>query len=66
MARLGPVILRVDLITDGLSEPCAGREYYDRKRAEGTNSKEAIRALKRQLSNVIYRSLVADAHRLQQ
>jgi len=46
-----------------LRYPCEGREYYDRKRAEGKNTKEAIRALKRQLSNVIYRSLVADAQR---
>ena len=49
-----------------LRQPCPGREYYDRKRAEGKNSKEAIRALKRQLSNVIYRTLVADARRLEQ
>jgi len=49
-----------------LRQPCAGREYYDRKRAEGKNSKEAIRALKRQLSNVIYRTMVADARRLEQ
>jgi len=49
-----------------LRYPCEGREYYDRKRAEGKNTKEAIRALKRQLSNVIYRTLVADARRLAQ
>ncbi len=49
-----------------LRQPCAGRKYYDRKRAEGKNNKEAIRALKRQLSNVIYRSLIADARRLEQ
>ena len=49
-----------------LRYPCEGREYYDRKRAEGKNTKEAIRALKRQLSNVIYRTMVADAHRLEQ
>ena len=49
-----------------LRQPCAAREYYDRKRAEGKNTKEAIRALKRQLSNVIYRSLTADARRLEQ
>ena len=49
-----------------LRQPCAGREYYDRKRAEGKNSKEAIRALKRRLSNVIYQSLLADAGRLEQ
>jgi len=47
-----------------LRYPCQGRVYYDRKRAEGKNTKEAIRALKRQLSNVIYRALVADARRL--
>jgi len=40
----------------------AGRVYYDRRVAEGKTSKEAIRALKRQLSDVVYRHLVADAH----
>ena len=40
-----------------------GRVYYDRKRAEGKTGKEAIRALKRQLSDVIWRHLVADAQR---
>jgi len=49
-----------------LRYPCQGREYYDRKRAEGKDTKEAIRALKRQLSNVIYRTMVADARRLEQ
>ena len=43
--------LHVVAITQ-LRYPCEGREYYDRKRAEGKNTKEAIRALKRQLSNV--------------
>jgi transposase len=38
-----------------------GRAYYDRKRSEGQTGREAIRALKRQLSDVIYRHLVADA-----
>ena len=39
-----------------------GREYFDRKVAEGKTTKEAIRALKRRLSDVVYRHLVADAH----
>ena len=47
-----------------LRYPCGGRVYYDRKRAEGKSAKEAIRALKRQISNVIYRTLVADARRI--
>ena len=57
--------LHVVAITQ-LRYPCEGRKYYDRKRAEGKNTKEAIRALKRQLSNVIYRTLIADARQLEQ
>jgi transposase len=41
-----------------------GRVYCDRKVAEGKTTKEAIRAPKRRLSNVVYRHLVADAHQL--
>ena len=41
----------------------AGRAYVDRKVAEGKTKREAIRALKRQISNAVYRQLVADAHR---
>ena len=52
--------LHVAAITQ-LSHDTAGRVYYDRKVAEGKTSKEAIRALKRQLSDVVYRHLVADA-----
>jgi transposase len=41
----------------------AGRAYYDRKRAEGKTAKEAIRALKRRISDVLYRQLVEDHRR---
>jgi transposase len=37
-----------------------GRSFYDRKLAEGHTPREALRALKRRLSNVIYRHLVLD------
>ncbi len=37
-----------------------GRIYYDRKLAEGKSQMEALRALKRQLSDVVYRHLVDD------
>jgi len=43
-----------------LRYPNEGRDYYDKKLAEGKTSKEAIRALKRRISNVVYRHLVAD------
>jgi transposase len=38
-----------------------GRAYYDRKIAEGKTSKEALRSLKRRISNAIYARLLADA-----
>jgi transposase len=38
-----------------------GRGYYDRKIAEGKTHKEALRSLKRRISNAIYARLLADA-----
>jgi transposase len=38
-----------------------GRGYYDRKIAEGKTGKEALRSLKRRISDVIYAALLADA-----
>jgi transposase len=43
-----------------------GRAYYRRKLAAGKTPMEALRCLKRRLSDVIYRQLVADARRSQQ
>ncbi len=43
-----------------LRYPCEGRDYYDKKISEGKTKKEAMRALKRRISNVVYRRLVAD------
>lgn len=40
----------------------AGRAYYLRKRAEGHSGLEALRCLKRQLADVVYRQLLRDAH----
>ncbi|MEV2223600.1 transposase [Nocardia vinacea] len=37
-----------------LRNPSAGCAYYDRRKAEGKTSMEAMPALKRRLSNVIY------------
>ena len=46
-----------------LRYPSEGRDYYQKKLAEGKTSKEAIRALKRRISDVVYRRLLADARR---
>lgn len=40
-----------------------GRAYYDKKLAEGKTHKEALRALKRRISDAIYAALAADARR---
>lgn len=41
-----------------------GRGFYDRKVAEGKSKKMALRALKRRISDVVYRQLLVDADRL--
>ncbi len=43
-----------------------GRAYFDRKIAAGKTPMEALRALKRRLSDVVYRQLVADAQAVDQ
>ena len=42
----------------------SGRVYYDKKIAEGKTSKEALRALKRQVSDALYKKMKADARRV--
>ncbi len=42
-----------------------GRPYYDRKIAEGKSSKEAVRALKRRISDRVFRVVVDDARRVE-
>jgi transposase len=37
-----------------------GRSYYQRKRAAGKSHKEAMRCLKRRLSDVVYRTMIND------
>ena len=40
-----------------------GRTFYDRKIAEGKTKKEALRALKRRISDAVYRQLLVDVAR---
>jgi transposase len=48
-----------------LRNPTQGRAYYDAKKAAGKTSMEAMRALKRRLSNVVYARMVTDHKRRQ-
>jgi transposase len=43
-----------------IAHDTAGRVYYQRKQAEGKTPKEALRALKRRISDVVYRQLIND------
>ena len=44
-----------------LRTPTQGRAYYDRRVAAGKTPMEAIRALKRRLSDIVYRQMIRDA-----
>ena len=46
-----------------LRNPSDGRDYYDRKKAAGKTSMEAIRCVKRRLSDIVYRTMLDDALR---
>ena len=46
-----------------LRHPTEGRAYFDTKKAAGKTSMEAMRALKRRLSNVVYARMVEDQKR---
>ena len=44
-----------------LRNPTQGRAYYDRKVAAGKTPREAMRALKRRLSDIVYHQMTIDA-----
>jgi transposase len=49
------------MATVQLRNPGTGRDYYDRKKADGKSSMEAMRCLKRRLSDIVYRQMLNDA-----
>ena len=49
------------MATVQLRNPTTGRSYYDRRRTEGKTSMDSMRALKRRLSDIVYRAMVNDA-----
>jgi transposase len=51
------------MATVQLRNPTEGRFYYDRKVATGKGNMEAMRCLKRRLSDVVYRHMLDDAIR---
>jgi transposase len=55
--------LHIAAVTQIRHRSSPGRGYYDRKLNEGKTPREAIRALKRRLSDVVWRHLVDDARR---
>jgi hypothetical protein len=55
--------IRIAAVTQVRHRHSEGRAYYDKKLAEGKTRKEALRSLKRQVSNAIFACLRADARR---
>jgi transposase len=53
--------IHVIALTQARNDPRA-QAFLAARRAEGKTSREAMRALKRRLSDVVYRQLLADAH----
>ena len=49
------------MATVQLRNATEGRAYYDRRKADGKTSMEAMRALKRRLSNIVYKTMADDA-----
>ena len=56
-------VIHIAAVTQLRHRHSPGRAFYDRKRAEGMTSRSAVRAMKRRISNTIYRHLIADANR---
>lgn len=52
-------ILHTMAVTQIRDDPRA-RAFVERKKSEGSSHREAIRALKRHLSNVVYRTMTND------
>ena len=49
------------MATVQLRNQTEGRAYYDRRKSEGKTSMEAMRVLKRRLSDIVYRTMLDDA-----
>jgi len=49
------------MATVQLRNPTEGRAYFDLKKASGKTSMEAMRSLKRRLSDIVYRHMLNDA-----
>jgi transposase len=48
------------MATVQLRTPTEGRAYFDRKKTTGKTSMEAMRCLKRRLSDIVYRTMLSD------
>lgn len=51
------------MATVQLRNDTEGRAYFDRRKSDGKTSMEAMRALKRRLSNIVYKTMLEDAVR---
>ncbi len=62
-SRLANHAIHVAAVTQIRFRHSPGRAFYDRKIAQGKTGKEALRALKRRISDALYARMIADARR---
>ena len=58
------VVLHIAAVTQMRIKHCSGHAYYQRKRAQGKTHREALRCLKRRISDASFRALREDEARL--
>ena len=56
-------VIHMAAVTQVSQRHSEGRAYYERKRAEGKTPKQALRCLKRRISDAVFAQLLADARR---
>ena len=60
--RLNQVVMHMIAVCQARSDP-RGAAYHRKKLAEGKSRREAMRCLKRRISDVVFKALVADSRR---
>jgi transposase len=61
--RLNQVMHIIVAVCQARSDHMRGKAYYRKKLAEGKSRREAMRCLKRRISDAVFKALVADSTR---
>jgi len=59
--RLNQVVMHMIAVCQARSDPTRGGAYHRKKLAEGKSRREAMRCLKRRISDAVFKALIADS-----